>query len=198
MIGIVSSLRPSNRAFAVPAKVFQSTFPAPFSTCALRSIRSAQSSRRDSSRAKNPALARSASSVSGLGVLQDRRSPPTSPSPRGSRPATPRCPRPAPLAPARAVRRSRRPGSSSDNHSGAVTARGRNSHIPHASATVDQTRGRRLFQNQALGQSHGNLLLERFPRYLDHRVEYVRIHELPDRFPCPVSPRPLRSPASIP
>ena len=43
MIGIVSSARPSSNAIAVPAKVRQSTFPAPFSTCALRSIRSAQS-----------------------------------------------------------------------------------------------------------------------------------------------------------
>ena len=30
MMGIVSSARPSSTAFAVPAKVFQSTFPAPF------------------------------------------------------------------------------------------------------------------------------------------------------------------------
>ena len=57
MMGIISSARPSSRAFAVPAKVRQSTFRAPFSTCAPRSIRSAQSSRRASSRAKNPAFA---------------------------------------------------------------------------------------------------------------------------------------------
>ena len=57
MMGIVSSARPSSRAFAVPAKVRKSTFQAPFSTCAPRSIRSAQSSRRASTRAKNPAFA---------------------------------------------------------------------------------------------------------------------------------------------
>ena len=53
MIGIVSSARPSSKAIAVPAKVRQSRLPAPFRTCALSSIRSAQTSRRVSRRARN-------------------------------------------------------------------------------------------------------------------------------------------------
>ena len=97
MMGIVSSTLSSSTAFAVPAKVRQSTFPAPFRSCAQRSIRSAQSSGHESSRANNPASTPSPSSAPRW-LPAGPPSPSTSPSPRRSRPARPRCPRSSPPA----------------------------------------------------------------------------------------------------
>ena len=86
----LSSARPSSRAFAVPAKVRQSTFPAPFRIWEPRSIRSAHSLRRESRRAKTrplPGLRRRPPPWPPAGLP----SPLTSPSPRCSRPARGLC-----------------------------------------------------------------------------------------------------------
>ena len=76
-MGIVSNARPSGTDFVVPAMVFRSTLPAPFSTCALRNDLSSESSRQDASYPKRPAfterepfgIMRLAASFSGLPIL---------------------------------------------------------------------------------------------------------------------------------